>query len=367
MKKHLIFLLCAAILLPIADGCVKSEIKEINERVTTLENRMTVVETLIDAVNKHLYINSCKRDGDGYVITISDGTVINILDEDMLFDSISVSETQVLFLLTDGTSLSIPLYSSLSVNIDAEGPIMVTPSSEIEVKYTVASSFDDISVETLTSGTVSAEVIGKGKKGVIRIKTGDTITAQDKVLVFFSNTDKIILKSITFEEAAIRFSNEDSAEIPIEGGEAELMFLSNVEFSVSTEPDCKWLSVISTKAMAEHSIKVVAEVNNGPVRSTKVSVSSRAGTIVYSIKQDGISNVLSYETEGELAVSPVYHGTNLSGTVDWGDGSTSDLRQEETHSYNAEGKHTVTVTTGNFDFVEFQHMENIAVIDFSRL
>lgn len=106
--------------------------------------------------------------------------------------------------------------------------------------------------------------------------------------VIFILTDGRSFK-IPFESPGINIIGSPQVAVPAEGGNVELKYLSNVGCKVSIENSAaSWIKVLSTKAMAEHSVTLSVNANSGLERNAKVTVSSDDGSIsaTYSITQE---------------------------------------------------------------------------------
>jgi len=74
MKK--ILLVCSIVLL--LSGCYKDDINDLKDDVNDLKNRMAQYESLLDVLNKRLYVVSYETKDGSYVITMSDGTKLSV-------------------------------------------------------------------------------------------------------------------------------------------------------------------------------------------------------------------------------------------------------------------------------------------------
>ncbi len=288
---------------------------EIWNSINSLEQRMTAMETVVNAYEKKLFIESVTQIENGYIICFSDGSKATIIngkdgingtdgkdgldgapgkDGDTYIEGITIGENEVTFKLTDGKQFSIPLYSSLSIKFDTESIVMASNSTR-EVQYTIESILNDISIEVISSADIKAKAIVNKDNcmtGRIEIKFGATIDEYSKVVVLVSNGEKVIMRSITFEEAGLEV-DEDAAvkEVTAEGGEVALEFLSNVECEVVIPEDAQsWISVVpATRALEKHTITLKLEPNTGYYRSATVTVQSPDGTLKleYQVEQDG--------------------------------------------------------------------------------
>ena len=215
-------------------------------------------------------------------------------DGDSFFQSVTQDDNNVYFTLADGTVITIPKGLALSIEFAESDLVVMSPNSSREIGYTVTSATDAVKVEVTSSADIKAKVVtdnASGLTGKIHISTGDAIDEYSKVIVFVSNGDKVIMRSITFEEAGLQVEENATKFAATEGGEMTLEFLSNVECEVVIPEDAQsWISVVpATRAMERHRITLKLEPNTGYYRSTTVTVQSSDGTLKleYQVEQDG--------------------------------------------------------------------------------
>jgi outer membrane murein-binding lipoprotein Lpp len=73
--KRILFVLSAAVLLA---GCYKDDIDNLKKDMNDLKERMAQYESLLDALNKRLYVTAYEATGGYYLITLSDGTTLSV-------------------------------------------------------------------------------------------------------------------------------------------------------------------------------------------------------------------------------------------------------------------------------------------------
>ncbi len=78
MKR--ILLMCIAAMMLLVSGCYKDDINDLKNEVDKLKEQMAQYETLLHAVNSQLYITSYEMQDSKYVITLSDGSELFVLN-----------------------------------------------------------------------------------------------------------------------------------------------------------------------------------------------------------------------------------------------------------------------------------------------
>ncbi len=222
----------------------------------------------------------------------TDGT--NGADGKSFFQDVTQDENNVYFTLADGTIITVPKGLALSIEFAESDLVVMSPNSTREIGYTVTSATEAVKVEVTSSADIKAKAVAdnaSGLTGKIHITTGDAIDEYSKVIVFVSNGDKVIMRSITFEEAGLVVEENATKQAASEGGEMTLEFLSNVECEVVIPEDAQsWISVVpATRAMEKQTITLKLEPNEGYYRSATVTVQSPDGTLKleYQVEQNG--------------------------------------------------------------------------------
>ena len=320
--KKLLFVVAAMLCVV---GCEYDD-TEIKNSIEQIEKRLSAVETVQNAYKNNLFIKSVVQTTNGYTITFSDGstaTITNGKDGDTLIESITISESEVTFVLTDGRRFSIPLYNALSVTFDVDDTVVVAPNSTLTVGYSVESNIKDIVVEVTSSADIKARVVKEGDlTGKIEIKTGETIDEYSKVIAFVSNGEKVIMRSITFEQEGLQIVDNATKNASAEGGEVVLEYLTNVECEAVIPEDVQsWISVVpATRAMEKQSITLKVESNEGAIRSADVIVKSADGklSVTYTITQEpDLDYQLALERKALIAIYNALDGDNWTNNENW--------------------------------------------------
>ncbi len=217
------------------------------------------------------------------------------VDGDAFFREVTEDEENVYFTLADGTIITLPKAQPLSIAFNDADLVVMSPNSTRSIGYTVTTSVETATVEVVSSADIKAKVVAddeSGLTGKIEIKTGATIDEYSKLIVLVSDGYKVIMRSITFEEAGLQVE-EDAAQksATAEGGEMTLEFLSNVACEVVIPEDAQsWISVVpATRAMEKQTITLLLEPNTGYYRSATITVQSPDGTLKleYQVEQVG--------------------------------------------------------------------------------
>lgn len=223
-------------------------------------------------------------------------------DGDSFFQDVIEDEENVYFILADGTVLTVAKKTELALYFDTSSLTEITINSEVKVDYTVVSSAKVVDMEVVPTADLRAEVVADddtNKSGYILIRTGSSYDAASKVIVFASDGDKVVMKSISLqvvpdsEAAQLYIYNGATKSVPASGGTATLSFLTNVECeAVIPDEASSWISIEPTRALEYKRITLSIAQNTSDRRSAKVKVQSLDGTlsVEYTISQAGTAS-----------------------------------------------------------------------------
>ena len=249
-------------------------------------------------------------------------------DGDAFFQSVTQDDRNVYFILADGTEIVVPKYVELDVVFDLSALSEVKTNSEIAVDYIVTGSADKVDVEVVPTPDLRAEVVpstASRKEGKILVRTGSSFDAASKVIVFVSDGQKVVMKSIAVqvipdsESAQLYIYNGATKNVTKDGGEVTLSFITNVDCHAVVEASAQdWISVVSTRALERKSVTLRVAANSGDRRSAKVTVQSQDGalSVEYTIVQLGAagSGNPSDPGTGKPAANEIYY-TSRNGKV----------------------------------------------------
>ena len=228
------------------------------------------------------------------------------MNGDSFFQSVTQDEQYVYFTLADGTQITLPKGAMLSISFDVSDLVVMVPNSTREIGYTVQSVTESVTVEVTSSSDLRAKVVpasADGKSGKIEIKSSSIVDEYSKVIVFVSNGEKVIMKSIGFEQAGITISNGAEQTIGAEGGSVNLNFASNIDWKVAIPAEAQsWVQLAPQRsAMTEYSVALsVAPNTNLGIRSATVQVMTKDGTLAvdYTITQSAFTAVTATNANG---------------------------------------------------------------------
>ena len=206
-------------------------------------------------------------------------------DGDSFFKSVTQDEQYVYFTLTDGTKITLPKGALLEVVFDVDDLVIMSPNTTREIGYTVTSVTESVTVEVVSSSDIKAKVVAadaSGKSGNIVVTTSAVIDEYSKVIIFVSNGEKVVMKSIGFEQGGLKVSDNAEQSISPLGGEVVLKFSTNMDWRVEIPAAAKsWISPAATPmAMIEYSTKLNISTNTSlEARSATIKIVSEDGAL----------------------------------------------------------------------------------------
>ncbi len=206
-------------------------------------------------------------------------------DGDAFFQSVTQDEQYVYFTLADGTKITLPKGALLDVVFDASDLVIMSPNTTREIGYTVTSVTESVTVEVVSSSDIKAKVVAadaSGKSGNIVVTTGSAIDEYSKVIIFVSNGEKVVMKSIGFEQSGLKVTDNAEQSISPLGGEVVLKFSTNMDWRVEIPTAAKsWISsAVAPMAMTEYSTKLNVSPNTTlSARSATVKIVSEDGAL----------------------------------------------------------------------------------------
>ncbi|MBQ9475471.1 MAG: hypothetical protein IJU69_04370 [Bacteroidales bacterium] len=292
---------------------------------------------------------------------------------DSIFSAVYMKDGQLVLELRGGETYYVPVGTLLGIEFDSEDLVFVDPGKTKDIHFTVTSSTGEATVEVISQGNVSAKLSQDGLTGVISVKSlyttldGDT----DKVIVLVTNGEKVIMKTLRFEIEGLEVMEGSVTSIGAEGGKAELLFLSNIGWEVEIPAEAQsWISLSSTKALVAHNVMLDIAANEGMRRSAVVRIKGKDSSLYldYTISQAGSLSVLEVETTATKFTSPAFEGSSIKGSVNWGDGTSSDYTSGISKTYTDSGKsHKVTFAlsgAGAFTFSKLTGVTSINVTEY---
>lgn len=242
---------------------------------------------------------------------------------DGIFESVTVSENYITFVLSDGSSFALPYGDKLSITFGETDTHILSPYSTIDISYEVESAIPSIEIEAIASGDINAEIIPDDDtklKGKIRLTTGSLTSVQSKVVVLVTNGSKVIMRSLSFEKETLEITDNTERMLPTAGGEFSVEFLTNVDYDVIISEDAQSWITTGARALRKETIVFNAATNNGDARVGTITIQSKISDqkLVYTIKQNGANSITFGPDNGIMPGAGTLTAEHLSGDPETG-------------------------------------------------
>lgn len=343
MKQLFRFWIVTALLLVV--GCSKEyDDSAIRADIDRLEDRLSDVERLLNALEERLTITSAQETPNGCEITFSDGSTIVVTngrdgqdgqdgqdgkdgangkdgadgengkdgaDGETLIESVTIGQEVVTFVLTDGRIVEIPLSPKvlpLNIVIDAPLPMGVELGAEIILDYVVQTqeAAENVLVEVFSDGDVRAKLVVDEQNpaaGKIHISIGAVLDDYSKVVILATDGVSATMKTLTFEEGYMASYAHGGSCVSSDGYLIEeVYFFSNMPYEVIIPEDAQdWISVESTRSQMERCVSLRVENNYGSYRKAEITIKAIGSDLFLTttIVQEAHPDVAAVE-EAEL-------------------------------------------------------------------
>lgn len=218
---------------------------------------------------------------------------------------------------------------------------------------TEVSSMEDAG-ELIYSFAIDANETYDERTGYIVFETRDLT---DTVTVWQCQKDGLILTS---NDAII---HEDGEQLSFE-------VKANVEYSYEIEDGVDWISEDKSRGLSSHFHSFTMKPNDDrKERVAKITFKSTSSNLkdVLTITQLGQQAVLKVTHMNDVWDIPVFGGINVTGNIDWGDGSeVDDYSSFFTHQYNGTEKREVVISVRNAESVKLETIQKVSTIDLSQ-
>lgn len=305
------------------------------------------VTSVNDKTNQDSYIkvtvrqNSTLYKRSGNVVIRSKGLSHTIIVTQECNSEIIISEKE--FKLSDeGENITV----SLKVNNDY--------GIKITEDWITKISSSEVNNEYLYSFAIASNEMYDDRTGYIIFETMDL---SDTITVWQCQKDGLIL---TNKEVTI---HEDGEQISFE-------VKANVEYTYEIGDGVDWISEVETRALTSHFHTFTMAPNpDKKDRTAEIVFKGTSANLrdVLIITQTGQMAVLKILHSNDVWDIPVFAGDNVTGKVDWGDGSeVYEYSSFLTHQYYNTENRCVTVSVRNAESVRMENIVNVSTIDLSE-
>ena len=295
----------------------------------------------------------------------------------------------VVFVLADGTTLTIPYRVEIHLFLDSEEDAYgIYERETIRVKYRLSSATEDTQINVSTDGYYSAKVVQDDElSGSILITCPRTYSDGYVNVLVFDKSGVVDTHIIRFYERRMDFSEGLEFTAPPEGGTVSVPFSVNFSFEVKVDEAAEsWLTVVSGSGAGDGQIVVSAAANKDLARTGAIFIIPENGNNVlasiFITQQSSLctidigSFVISYEGGTVLSNINTTYGVTASfpqEDVDWlkvevlpqgGDDYTVAITAEpNTHELSRSSVVDICSSDGNTKLALLRVMQNGRFLD----
>ena len=239
-----------------------------------------------------------------------------------IFADVEVTGNDVVLLLADGTTITVPLSKALDIVFGEFAADRLQVGVDVIIPYTIEGDVAESSIFLMTDKNDMFEAELQEETPLtgnilIRQLTDTYHEISGKVAVFVTDEEgHSILKLINIASGVLYPTDrEDSFYLKPEASQVELIFATNREMKVDVNAD--WISLVQTKAVEEKTLVFDIAENTGTRRKAMISVSSGYKRFDVEVIQGGNNdfkiNVDLQQFNSSEYVVGLYDYTNSAG------------------------------------------------------
>ncbi len=209
-------------------------------------------------------------------------------DGDSMFSSVEETDTEVIFVLADGTTITIPKAAKLDITFSGEGEIACMAGKSVRIDFTVTPASMKPAIETIgENGWKTKVAMSSDSAGYLLVSAPDPIV-DGKVLVFISdNCGHTAMKSLHFVEGLFTMTT-DAYSVAADAATFEVQVTTNIDYTVEIDTAAQsWLSVAAATRAEVRTDKLQVSVaenpEDSPARTGDIRLLNSAGEAVQTI------------------------------------------------------------------------------------
>lgn len=193
-----------------------------DDRIDSLEQRLSVLETVMNAFENKLLIDSVQETENGYAITFSDGSKAIVPKGESLIESITVGTDDVVFVLADGTDLHFPLGKvcptsivllntemSLRTGMQSRFEFRVNPSNA-KVDFVVGGEIANLQLDRVNSRGAESYVTVPENYKIVSVEPSIDANGEELVGQYTVTVEDCGKSSVYVENAVLVLTTQDA-------------------------------------------------------------------------------------------------------------------------------------------------------------
>lgn len=171
---------------------------------------------------------------------------------DSFFESVTISEDVVSFVLANGQTFDVPVYQQIIITFDVKDNETVVAAGEtIIINYTLQNTTETTVVSASSDGNYKVKIKPNGStSGSIYVECPDQYVDGYINIIVSDGYGYSYLHVISFFEKKMSLNKGYEYSVSAEGGNVEIPLSTNFDYRVKIGSDAKsWVNVVETKAV----------------------------------------------------------------------------------------------------------------------
>lgn len=189
----------------------------------------------------------------------SDGSV-----GDSMFKDVIIADTEVRFILSDGTEFSLPRFARLTIDFDVDGGESgIEAGRSIQVRYTLNHATPTTVVTVASDGNYKAKVVkDTPTTGTILITSPKHYEDGHVTVIVTDGSGYTFSRAINFYERKVTFPKGLSYVVAAQGGTVNIPLTTNFEYDIDFlgSASCDWLDFRTTTRAAVKEYEITLDV-----------------------------------------------------------------------------------------------------------
>lgn len=230
-------------------------------------------------------------------------------DGDSFFKSVVETSDAVVMTLADGTVINLPKKQKIDIVFEGiDGSVGILPGEKRVIPYNVVNGSENCLVKAFGQNGWSAKVEAKSSlKGTLTVTAPQEITDDEIIVLVYDGESTTIMKTLSFEGGAIVCN---VSNVNVKGGGETVMVDVASNLAVSAYTSASWIRCSltpATKAMVPYSLQIEVSKNLfEEERAATVTVSDPSGKVVHTVGivqgiYDAYENFVDLSQGGETA------------------------------------------------------------------
>ena len=293
MKKILLAIFGAALLLVGCNKELETKVNDLGSRLTAVESQVAANKAAIEALQKANFITGVTpmADDAGWVVTISGGKELALYngkdgaagadgaDGDAFFKSVVVEGDTVIITLTDDTVITVPFVVDFALELVTD-ELVVKPSAKMAVPYRVVGATDETKLHAVAGGNYKVEI--DEAAGIIWLTTPAVLEDNSVVVMADRGDGKVSVKTLKFVGQVFETTTDFARAAYFWGDSFTVKVASNIHANVTA--DVPWITFEGTKATETYDVTVkIAVTPSCKARTGNIIVKDDAGVVIKNV------------------------------------------------------------------------------------